>query len=163
MSKIRQKLFKKSRIYPKLKVKSPKTSNFRQIHLPENRPKKAWSNYSACVKDVKFLNFRWQLLISSNFVQCVTNQVWRICKMQTCLCLLVSIFPHENSCRIITHSLPDSSSPLDSTLFVIVFCAYKTGYFSNTCSFYYLSVSKYTFYSCLIVFNGFALFQLCNK
>ena len=29
---IRQKLFKNSRIYPKLKVKSPKTSNFRQIH-----------------------------------------------------------------------------------------------------------------------------------
>ena len=101
------------------------------------------------------------MLIFSNFVQCVTNQVWRICKMQSCL--PVSIFPHENSCRIITHSLPDSSSPLDSTLFVIVFCAYKTGYFSNTCSFYYLSVSKYTFYSCLIVFIGFALFQLCNK
>ena len=60
------------------------------------------SNYSAYVKDVKFLNFRWQMLIFSNFVQCVTNQVWRICKMQSCL--PVSIFPHENSCRIITHT-----------------------------------------------------------
>ena len=27
-------MFKNSKIYPKLKVKSPKTSNFRQIHYP---------------------------------------------------------------------------------------------------------------------------------
>ena len=49
MSKIRQNLSKNSRVYPKLKVKSPKTSNFRQIHYPpkpEKRPKKAWANHS---------------------------------------------------------------------------------------------------------------------
>ena len=37
LSNIRQKLFKNSRIYPKLEVKSPKPSNFRQIHLHENQ------------------------------------------------------------------------------------------------------------------------------
>ena len=40
-------MIKNSRIYSKLKVKSPKPSNFRQIHYsqkPEKRPKKACSS-----------------------------------------------------------------------------------------------------------------------
>ena len=51
-------MFKNSRIYPKLKVKSPKTLNFRQIHYPLKPEKRPNKKPDLLVSEYSFLFFQ---------------------------------------------------------------------------------------------------------